>query len=205
MPLDRVLLGLEDAQRILEQFGQLGSVPFGRQLRDLRTDAQPGLEDAAENGDVEFAIAKHQPGQQVQAGVPPEIAHGGDAAMAHLDQTGRRQPLKRLADSGPGYPENVCQAALAGQRRAGLHLAAEHIGRDLVEDLLQAPIGELPAAAPCGQCGWSEVSQVVRPPACRKSFAAVRHRARTSPGRVSWCARRPHWRFGPPVDFSLCL
>ena len=89
MPLEQIFFRLERAQRILEHLRQLRSVPFGRQLRDLRTDAQPGLEDAAENGGVELAIAKQQPGQQVQAGMAPEVTHGGDAAMAHLDQTGR--------------------------------------------------------------------------------------------------------------------
>ncbi len=137
LPLDRILLGPQRAQRVLEQLGQLGSVSFGRQLRYLRAVAQPGFEHAADDRHVELAVAKQQPGQQVQAGVPPEITHGGDITLAHLDQTGRRQPLERLADGRPGHPEHLRHPALAGQRFSGLHLPAEHIGSDLLEDLFR--------------------------------------------------------------------
>ena len=67
----------------------------------------------------------------------PEVTHGGETAMAHLDQTGRRKPLEPLTDSGPGYAEDIRQPALAGQRLAGLHLPAEHVGGDLLENLLR--------------------------------------------------------------------
>jgi len=55
--------------------------------------------------------------------------------VAHLDETGGGKPLQRLANSGPGYAENVGQLALAGQGFAGLHLPAEHVGGDLLENV----------------------------------------------------------------------
>ncbi|COY08188.1 Uncharacterised protein [Mycobacterium tuberculosis] len=67
--------------------------------------------------------------------MPPEVTHGGDVALTHLDQTCGRQPFERLADRGSRHSEQLSQPTLAGQRLAGRHLAGEHIGSDLLEDL----------------------------------------------------------------------
>ena len=68
-----------------------GVAPLGGQLGDLRPVVQAGLQDAADDRQVEFAGAQQQPGEQVEAGVPAEVAHRGRVALAHLDQAGRRQ------------------------------------------------------------------------------------------------------------------
>ena len=77
--------------------------------------------------------------------MPAKVAHGGRVALAHLDQTGRRHPLECFADGGPGDPENLGEATFARQRLSGLHLAAEHAGHDLFEDVLghRAPVHRL--------------------------------------------------------------
>ena len=96
---------------------------------------QPGFEDAANDGDVEFAVAEQQAGEQVQSGVPAEVTHGRGVALADLDQTRGAESLERLADRGARHPEHLGEPTLAGQRLAGLHLAAEHLGDDLLEDV----------------------------------------------------------------------
>ena len=96
---------------------------------------QPGFEDAANDGEVEFAGADQQPGEQVQSRVPAEVTHGRGVALADLDQTRVAEPLERLADGGAGHAEHLGEPPLAGQRLAGLHVAAEHLGDDLLEDV----------------------------------------------------------------------
>ena len=97
---------------------------------------QAGLEDASDDGEVEFPGAEQQLGEQIKAGVPAEVPHRGRIALAHLDQAGGRDTLERLAHRRAGYPEHLGEAALAGQRLTGLHLSAEHVGDDLLEDVL---------------------------------------------------------------------
>ena len=55
--------------------------------------------------------------------------------MTYLHQTSRREPLERLPYGGARYTEYLGEAALAGQGLAGLHLAAEHLGDNLLEDV----------------------------------------------------------------------
>ena len=85
---------------------------------------------------VEFARADEQAGEQVESGVPAEVADGGGVALTHLDQAGGGESLERLADRGPRHPEHLGEPALAGQRVAGLHFSAEHLVDDLLEDVL---------------------------------------------------------------------
>ena len=56
--LDRVVLGSQVAHRGLEEFLQSRLTPYRRQLRDLRPVVQPGLENAADDRQVEFARAQ---------------------------------------------------------------------------------------------------------------------------------------------------
>ncbi len=56
--------------------------------------------------------------------------------MADLDQPGLRHPLERLADRRPGDAEHLGEAALAGQRLAGLEPAVDDLGEHLVEHLV---------------------------------------------------------------------
>ena len=77
---------------------------------------QPGLEDAANDRQVQFAGAEQQPGEKVEACVPAEVTHSGGVALAHLDQPGGRYPLERLANGGPGHTEEFGEPALARQR-----------------------------------------------------------------------------------------
>ena len=94
---------------------------------------QPGLQDAADNREIEFAGAQQQPGEQIEAGVPAEVAHGGGIALAHLDQAGAPIRVECLTHGWAGHAEHLGEASLAGQRLPGLHLAAEHVGNDLLE------------------------------------------------------------------------
>ena len=97
---------------------------------------QSGFEDAADHGQIELARPDEQAGEQVEARVAAEVAHGGGIALTDLDQPGLGEPLDRLADRGPRHPEHLGEPAFAGQRFAGLHVAAEHLGDDLLEDVL---------------------------------------------------------------------
>ena len=97
---------------------------------------QARLEDAAHDRQVEFAGADEQAGEQIESGVAAEVAHGRGVALTHLDQAGGGQPLERLADRGAGHAEHLGEPALAGQRLTGLHLTAEHLVDDLLEDVL---------------------------------------------------------------------
>ena len=110
---------------------------LGGQRGDAGPDREPGLEDAAGDGRVELAAADQQPGQQVEPGVPPEVADRGRAAVAHLDQPGLGHPLERLAHRGPGDAEHLGEPALAGQRLAGPDLPVDDLGEDLVEHLVR--------------------------------------------------------------------
>ena len=113
-----------------------GARRSGGQFGDLGPVVQAGLQDAAHDRDVEFAGAQQQPGEQVQSGVAAEVAHRGGVALAHLDQARGGDPLERLAHGRPRHPEHLGEATLAGQRLTGLHLAAEDVGDDLLEDVL---------------------------------------------------------------------
>ena len=77
-----------------------------------------------------------QAGEQVEAAVPPEVADRRRAAVAHVEQPGLRHPLQGLADGGPGDAEHLGEAALAGQRLSGTDTTVDHLGQDLVEDLV---------------------------------------------------------------------
>ena len=104
-------------------------------------DREPRLDDAACDVGVELAVAHEQPGEQVQAGVPLEVPHGGGAAVADLDQPGRRHPLQRFAYGGPGDAEQLGQLALARQRVARAERAVDDLAEELLEDVVryQAP------------------------------------------------------------------
>ena len=67
--------------------------------------------------------------------MPAEVAHGGGVTLAHLDQAGRGYPLESLPDRGPRHPEDLGEAAFAGQRLPRLHLTAEHLIENLLENL----------------------------------------------------------------------
>ena len=58
--------------------------------------------------------------------------------------------LERLAHGRPGHPEHLRKAALAGQRLPRLHLAAEHVGKDLLEDIFgyRTPVDRLQCHGP---------------------------------------------------------
>ncbi len=96
---------------------------------------KPGFEDAAHDREVELACADEQAGEQVESGVAAEVAHGGGVALTHFHQAGRGEPLERFAHRRAGDSEHLGEAALARQRLPGLHLAAEHLGDDLIEDV----------------------------------------------------------------------
>jgi len=66
--------------------------------------------------------------------VAAEVAHGGGVALPYLHQTRGAEPLERFTHRRAGDSEHLCEAALARQRLPGLHLAAEHLGDDLIED-----------------------------------------------------------------------
>ena len=136
LPLDGVVLVGQLLQRVVEQRGQFRAPPPGGQLGDLGPVVKPGFEDAAHDRQVELAGADEQAGEQVESGVAAEVAHGGGVALTHLDQTGRGEPLERLAHRRAGDSEHLGEPALAGQRLSWLHLAAEHLGDDLLEDVL---------------------------------------------------------------------
>jgi hypothetical protein len=67
--------------------------------------------------------------------VAPEVSNGGGVALTHLHQTRGGKPLECFAHRRAGDPEHLCESALARQRLPGLHLAAEHLGGDLFEDV----------------------------------------------------------------------
>jgi hypothetical protein len=56
-----------------------------------------------------------------------------------------RHPFQRFPHRGPGHAENLGEAPLAGQRLAGLHIAAEYLTDDLLEDVLgnRSPVHRL--------------------------------------------------------------
>lgn len=68
--------------------------------------------------------------------MPAKVANGGGLALTHVDQACLGKALDGLAYRRSGHPEDLGEAALAGQRFAGLHVAAEDFGDDLVEDVL---------------------------------------------------------------------
>jgi hypothetical protein len=57
--------------------------------------------------------------------------------LTDFDQSGRNDALERLADRRPGHPQHFGQPPFAGQGFARLHLAAENLGEDLLEDVLR--------------------------------------------------------------------
>nr|WP_298517076.1 hypothetical protein [uncultured Nocardioides sp.] len=99
-------------------------------------DGQPRLEDAARHLGVELALAHQEARQQVESGVPLEVAHGRGPAVPHLDQAGGRHPLQRLSDRRPRDPEHLGQSAFAGQGLPGADLPVDDLAQHLVEDLV---------------------------------------------------------------------
>ena len=95
-----------------------------------------GFEDAAHHGQIDLARTDEQPGEQVEARVAAEVAHGGGIALTDFDEPGLGEPLDRLTDRGPRHAEHLGEPSFAWQRLAGPHVAAEHLGDDLVEDVL---------------------------------------------------------------------
>ena len=77
--------------------------------------------------------------------MPAEVAHRGRVPLTYLDQACRRNALQCLAHGRAGHSEQVGQTALAGQRLTRLHLSAEDLGDDLVEDVFghRTPIHRL--------------------------------------------------------------
>ena len=88
------------------------------------------------HGRVELAVAHQQAGEQVEPAELLEVAHGGAAPVADLDQPGLGQPLQRLADGGPGDAQHLGETPLAGQGVTGGQLAVDHLAEELVEDVL---------------------------------------------------------------------
>ena len=82
--------------------------------------------------------------------MPTEVTHRGRVALAHVDQSGGRNALERLAHGRTGYPEHLGEAAFAGQCLTRLHFSAENIGNDLIEDVLgyRTPVHRLKGHAP---------------------------------------------------------
>ena len=109
---------------------------LGGQRRHRWADGQPRFEHAPGHVGVELATADQEAGEQVEPGVPLEVAHRGRAAVPHLEQPGGGHPLERLADRGSGDAEHLGQPPLAGQGLAGPDLAVDHLAEDLVEDLV---------------------------------------------------------------------
>ena len=120
-----------------EHRGQGGPAAGRGERGDAGADREPGLEDAAGHGRVELAVAHQQPGEQVEAGVPPVVAHGRRAAVADLEQAGLRHPLQRLAHGGPGDAQHLGEPAFARQRVADGDLPVDDLGEDLVEHLVR--------------------------------------------------------------------
>src|SRR6185437_14257738 len=84
-----------------------------------------------------ISTAEQQTGQQVQAGVMAVVAHGGGVPLPDLNHAGGSETLERLANHRPGYTQHLREFALTGQRLAGRHFTAEHIGHDLLEDVIR--------------------------------------------------------------------
>src|SRR3954452_24079301 len=104
-----------------------------------------------------------------------EVAHGGGIAVTHLHQTRRGEPLERFAHRGAGDSEHLCQAPLARQGLAGLHLTAEHLGDDLLADVLGhgSAVHRLQGHAASVPGEWPEVKwsyQLPRPGAGRTTL-----------------------------------
>src|SRR3954470_4847823 len=121
-----------------------------------------------------------------------EVAHGGGIAVTHLHQTSRGEPLERFAHRGAGDSEHLCQAPLARQGLAWLHLTAEHLGDDLLEDLLGhgSAVHRLQGHAYSVPGGWPEVKwpdQLPRPPPGRITRLRPMRAAPSWPRRARAC------------------
>lgn len=64
-----------------------------------------------------------------------EVADGGRISLAHFDEAGLGESLEGLTHGGPGHAEHLGQTPLTGQHVTGLHVAAEHLRDDLLEDV----------------------------------------------------------------------
>jgi hypothetical protein len=65
-----------------------------------------------------------------------EVTHRGGVALTHFDESGFSQALERLPDRGSRYAEHLGEPPLTRQSLTRGHVAAEHLGNDLLEDVL---------------------------------------------------------------------
>ncbi len=141
LTLHVVVGGGQRVDAVGEGRGRSWAAALGGEGRHAWSDDEPGLEDAAGHRGVEVAGTHEQAGQQVEARGLPEVADHRGAALADLHQPGLGHPLQGLADRRPGDAEHLGQSTLAGQGLAGLDLAVDDPGEDLVEDI----VGDRPA------------------------------------------------------------
>ena len=128
-----------------------GSRRGGGQFGHLRPVVQAGLEDGTHDRDVELAAPEDQPGERVEPGVAPVVAHRRcvrPAGRPTSPASVRRFSASRTA--GRDTPSTSASRRSLGSAFAGLHLAAEHLGDDLVEHVLGhgSPVHRLQGHAP---------------------------------------------------------
>ena len=143
LPADRVLVGGERLDGLVEGDDERGRASLGRHGRHVRADREPCLEDAPCNRQVQLVVAHEQPGEEVQARESAELADRGGSAVSDFDQTRLGHSLQCLAHRRPGDTEDLRKPALAGQVLARGELAVHDLGQDLVEDLVRhKPTGD---------------------------------------------------------------
>ena len=103
---------------------------------DLRPIMQTGFQNGTHHCGIQFACAQQQAGEQIQSGMPTEVANRGGVTLTDLDQADRAEPVESFAHGGPRNAQNLGQPAFAGQLIAGLQRAAEHLVDDLLDDIL---------------------------------------------------------------------
>ncbi len=136
LPGDRFGLRSEFVQRGRQRAGDGRTAAFGSELRDERTQVQSRLHQAAGGRKIDGAARHQQLRQQLHPSGTAEVAHGRGVALPDVDQAGVAEPLERLAHGRAGYAEHLGQPALARQRFADQDVATDHLGGDLVEDVI---------------------------------------------------------------------